>query len=346
MNSLDFSFEEKPIDAILASLDAGDTISAAELLTLLEDEDEDGTEDILLDIEQRGLVIDLSTLPRAAAMGEAALRLRREEELVKNGFDAASLDPTDPLRLYMEEVAMTPACGDPQVLAEEASHGDEGAMLRLTDVCLGGVIETAKAHVGHGVLLLDLIQEGSLGLWQAIRTWESGEFLPYADARIRFAMAKAIVLQLRENGLGQRLRTAMEDYRQMDEQLLAELGRNATLEEVAERLHMQVELAQTVQKMLENARTLAQAKKLPEPEEEEIAETQAVEDTAYFQMRQRILDLLSDLDEMQAKLLTLRYGLEGGRPLSAEETGARLNLTAEEVLRFEAEALQKLRNQK
>lgn len=346
MNSLEFSFEDRPIDALLASLGAGDAISAAELLTLLEDEDEDGTEDILQDIEARGLVIDLSTLPRASATGEAALRLRREEELVKNGFRVSALDSTDPLRLYLEEIALTPACGDPQVLAMNASRGDESAMLRLTDVCLGSVIETAKEHVGHGVLLLDLIQEGSLGLWQAIRSWEDGDFLRYADARIRFAMAKAIVLQLRENGLGQKLRTALEDYREMDEQLLSELGRNAALEEVAERLHMSVEIAQTVQKMLENARILAQAKKLPEPEEEELAETQALEDTAYFQMRQRISDLMSDLDEKQAKLLTLRYGLEGARPLSAEETGVRLGLTPEEVLRAEAEALQKLRNQK
>ena len=83
---------------------------------------------------------------------------------------------------------------------------------------------------------------------------------------------------------------------------------------------------------------------MPEPEEDEIAETQAVEDTAYFQMRQRIQDLLSELEEMDAKLLTLRYGLEGGMPLSPEEAGRKLGLTPDEVVAREAAALMKLRN--
>jgi RNA polymerase primary sigma factor len=139
------------------------------------------------------------------------------------------------------------------------------------------------------------------------------------------------------------MRTALEDYRAVDERLLAELGRNPTLEEMAENLHLSVEATASVKKMLDNARLLARAKKEPEPEEEEIAETQAVEDTAYFQMRQRIQDLLSQLDAVDAKLLTLRYGLEGGMPLSPEEAGKKLGLTPQEVLTREAGALAKLR---
>ena len=96
--------------------------------------------------------------------------------------------------------------------------------------------------------------------------------------------------------------------------------------------------------MVENARLIAQAKKQPEPEEEEIAETQAVEDTAYFQMRQRISDLLSSLSEEDAKLISLRYGLDGGMPMSPSDTGKRLGLTPDEVVAREAAALAKLRN--
>ncbi|MBQ7344717.1 MAG: hypothetical protein IJW45_01465, partial [Oscillospiraceae bacterium] len=135
----------------------------------------------------------------------------------------------------------------------------------------------------------------------------------------------------------------MEDYRAVDERLLSELGRNATLEEIALELHMTVEEAATVAKTLDSARTLAQAKKPQEPVEEDPEEQQAVEDTAYFQMRQRIAELLSGLDETDAKLLTYRFGLEGGKPLSPEETGRKLGLTAEEVVAREAAALAKLR---
>ena len=100
----------------------------------------------------------------------------------------------------------------------------------------------------------------------------------------------------------------------------------------------------TVEQMLRSARTLAQAHAEREPQEETPEDTQAVEDTAYFQSRQRILDLLSGLSEEDAKLLSLRFGLEGGLPLSPEETGNKLGLTAPEVVARETAALAKLRN--
>ena len=158
-------------------------------------------------------------------------------------------------------------------------------------------------------------------------------------------MAKAVTLQARANGVGQKMRSALEDYRAVDERLLGELGRNATIEEIAMEMHITAEEAAVVKKTLDNARLVAQAKK-PEPEEEEEKEedSQAVEDTAYFQMRQRIGELLSGLSEHDQKLLTLRFGLEGGKPLSPEETGRQLGLTPDEVVAREGAALAKLRN--
>ena len=343
MNTLDFSFEESPLEALLGTVEPGGILSASHFLAAAEGEDEDYVEDILLTMEEKQILLDISDLPHPSGTGEAALRLRKEEQLVSKGLRLSDLEETDPLRLYLEEVAMTPAAGDPQLLAERSAAGDEGAMLALTNLGLSRVIDIAKEHVGHGVLLLDLIQEGSMGLWQSIQNWRSGDFEAYSDRWIRFCMAKAVTLQARNNGVGQKLRIALEDYRAMDEQLLSELGRSATLEEIAERLHLPPESAETVRKMLENARILAQAKRQPEPEEEQEAEEQAVEDTAYFQMRQRIADLLSDLPESDARLITLRYGLEGGLPLSPEDTGKRLGLTPDEVTAREAAALMKLR---
>lgn len=344
MNDLDFSFEQSPWEAFLMTKQMGDTISAANMLTMLEGEDEQQIEDALLDLETGCMNLDISGLPKAGGMGEAALRLRQEMQFVKKGMDPKELDPSDPLRLYLEEVAETPVCGDEQLLAEKCAKGSETAMLSLTNLGLSRVIELAAGCVGYGVLLLDLIQEGSLGLWQAIRNYRSGAYAPHRDRWIRFYMAKAVTLQARANGVGQKMRTALEDYKEVDERLLGELGRNPTLEEIALELHMSVDEASSVKKMLEDARLLAQAKKPAEPEEEKEEEEQAVEDTALFQMRQRILDLLSGVSEEDQKLLTLRFGLEGGKPMSPEDAGKRLGLTPDEVVAREAAALAKLRN--
>ncbi len=343
MNDM-FTFDETPWELALRAVKPGAVFSAVRFLTLMEEETEEAIEDALLDLERLGIALDISDLPKPTGTGEAALRLRREEQLVKQGILFSALEATDPLKMYLEELASIPACGDPAVLAMEVAEGKETARERLLNVSLHRVVELAEAHVGRGVLLQDLIQEGSLGLWQAIVSFEGGDFEASGDWWIRFFLAKAITLQARANGVGQKMRAAMEDYRAVDERLLTELGRNATIEEIAEELHMSADETLAVKKTLDNARMLNQAKAEAEPEETEEEEEAHVEDTALFQMRQRIMDLLSGLNEQDAKLLTLRFGLEGGMPLSPEETGRRLGLTPEEVVAREAAALARLRN--
>ena len=345
MNDLDFSFEQSPWEAFLMSKGMGETVSAVTLLSLLEGEGEQQLEDALQDLETGCMHLDISGLPRVGGTGEAAVRLRREEQLARKGLDPMELEESDPLRLYLEEIASAPACGDENLLAENCAGGDETAMVRLTNLGLSRVVELAGEFTGYGVLLLDLIQEGSLGLWQAIRNYHRGDYASHRDRWVRFYLAKAVTLQARQSGVGQKMRTALEDYRAVDERLLGELGRNPTLEEIAEELHMKVEEADSVRKMLDDARILARAKKPPVDEDEEKeAQEQAVEDTALFRMRQRISDLLSGLPEADQKLLSLRFGLEGGKPLSPGETGRLLGLTAEEVVAKEAAALAMLRN--
>ena len=232
---------------------------------------------------------------------------------------------------------------DEKALAERAAQGDQRAAEQLMHQGLHRVVEIVPEFVGYGVLMMDLLQEGGLALWQAIQVPE-GDYLTRRDRAIRAAMAKAVTLQARANGVGQKMRQALEDYRAVDERLLAELGRNATLEEIALELHMTPEDAETVRKVLEDARLLQQA---TAPKEEEASEEeQAVEDTAYFQMRQRISELLSVLPQEDAKLLTLRFGLEKGLPMSPEDTGKALGLTVDQVLRREAKALAMLREEK
>ena len=339
MNDLDFSFEPDPWETFRMSLTMGDTVSASQILTLLEGEDGQALEDALQELETACVKLDISDLPKSGGTGDTAVRLKQEAQLVQEGLNPKNLEPNDPLRLYLEEVAAVPVCGDEQLLAETGDNPEA-----LTNLGLSRVIELAQEYVGYGVLLMDLIQEGSLGLWQAIGCYRAGAYAAHRDRWIRFYLARAVILQAHSSGIGQKMRRAMEDYRQVDERLLGELGRNPTIEEIADELHMNPEEAQTVRKMMDNARMLDKAVR-PEDEEEEPEAEQAVEDTALFQMRQRIGDLLSGLDETDAKLLSLRFGLEGGKPVSPEETGRLLGMTAQEVVAREAEALAKLRNE-
>ena len=186
-----------------------------------------------------------------------------------------------------------------------------------------------------------------MGLWQAVlRVTETQDFEWVRDWWICQYMARVVTLQARENGVGAKMRKALEDYNAADRRLLTELGRNPTLEEIALELNMTPEGAYVIQEMLRSARTVEKAKAAQEPAEETEDDTRHVEDTAYFQMRQRITELLSVLTEQEAGVLTLRFGLEGGVPLDPAKTGEKLGLTAGEVVEIEAAALGKLRQNK
>ena len=261
---------------------------------------------------------------------------------MQTGNLPAGLEENDPLRLYLEEIAQIPAAGDVAVLAQQYAQGDENAVPMLVNLMLSKVVDTAKSYMGRGVYLLDLIQEASLGLWQGIQDYTGGDFESHCMWWINQFLAGAVTLQARSAGIGHKLRQAAEDYRAVDEKLLSELGRNPTLEEIAQALHMSLEETAAVAEMLENAKLMRLAHK-PEQEQLPEEEDQAVEDTAYFQMRQRIQELLSGLSEEDAKLLSLRYGLEGGLPMKPEQVAAHLGITAEEVINREAAALSKLR---
>lgn len=342
---MEFAFELAPWEQALGALNPGDEISALRLLGLLEEEDEDTALEALDTLEQKGVKLNIADLPSLPTGGNMALRLRQEAQLVASGKLLSGLESNDPFRLYLEELAATPAAGDVNLLAQQYLEGDESAAQKLVTLSLSRVVELACSLAGRSVLLLDLIQEGSMGLWQGILHYTAGEFESHRDWWIRQYLHRAIFLQARSGDLGQKLRQGMEDYRDMDQKLLSELGRNPTLEEIAEAMHVEAEEAAVYANMMTMARTRQQVDALMEEKEPEPEDEQAVEDTAYFQMRQRITELLSTLSEADAKLLTLRFGLEGGLPMSPEEAGKKLGLTAQEVVTREANALAKLRKE-
>ncbi len=344
---MEFVFEKSPVDTLLEGL-SGDTLSGAQLLTALEGED---LEQVLEELEQRNVLPLVEDLPRYASDPETDRRLHREEKMIRQGDLLASLEEGDPLRLYLEELASIPVCGDVELLALELERipPEQREMApqcqQLTNLSLSRVVELAGEYTGRGVLLLDLIQEGSMGLWQGLASYGGEDFAPQRDRWIRFAMAKAVLLQAQAAGVGQRMRENMEDFRSVEERLLGELGRSPELSEIAQALHMTQEQAAAVGDMVANAWNMSRIKAPAQVSELPEEEDQSVENTAYFQIRSRIEELLERLEEQDRQLLSLRYGLSGGVPLSAEQTGARLGLTAREVNQREAAALALLRTE-
>lgn len=353
MNELEFTFEKSPLDDLLETLAEGQTLSAAQLLTVSEGEDEQALEDAFDRMEEQNISLDISDLETPAASERIARRLQLEEKFVREGMHLQRLEEGDPLRLFLEELAGIPACGDVVLLAQQLSEanraGTDAQQLRetLLELSLSRVVELAATYAGKGVQLLDLVQEGSMGLLQGMERFcgEGSTFEASRDRWIRMNMEKMILYQAQAAGVGQKLRRLMEDYRSVDEKLLAELGRNPEPEELAQGLHLSVQETLQIAQLVDNTRQMHRTV-TPEPEDLPQEEDQAVEDTAYFQMRQRISELLSMLTGEDARLLTLRYGLEGGLPMKPQQVAQRLGITAEEVVAREAAALSKLRTTK
>ena len=343
MNQWDYSFEPSPWEATLDTLRSGSVLSAARFLTMMESEQEDAVEAACDILDDRDVLLDISDLPSFFGDGDIAIRLNWEASLAKEGRLPQGLEENDPLRLYLEEIARIPVCGDVQMLSHSLLAGDEDSGKKILDLMLGQVVAQACSLAGRGVLLLDLIQEGSLALWQAILDYSGGDLEAYCVRQIQKAMAKLLTLQARSAGVGQKMRQAMEDYRSVDERLLGDLGRNPTLEEIAQALHMTPEATASVAEMINSARLVSRVNKQSEEPAITPEDEQAVEDTAYFQTRQRIQELLSALSKQEAEILTLRFGLEGGLPLSLEDTGKKLRMTPDEVMKLETAALAKLR---
>ena len=340
---IDVTFERSPWEICADSLKQGQTLSVMRFLSLLDREDEQMVEEAFDVLREKHITLDITELPLNYGSGELEQQLRREEALVKSGNLLENLAEGEPLKAYLEELAGIPVAGDPEVLALAYAGGDEAAAQRLSELCMSRVVQVAKEFTGRGVLLLDLIQEGSLGLWEGILAYTQGEFLPHADWWIRQGMIRAVVMQSRSGGVLDSMRRNMEAFREADQRLLTELGRNPTLEEIALELGISPEEAEVLQDLIRSAREMEKVTRVPEKNEEE--EEEAVEDTAAFKARQRVLDMLSGLTEQEAKVVTLRFGLDNGKPLTAQETGLKLGMTADEVVALEAAALIKMRKE-
>ena len=343
MSEYVFESAFSPWEMALSKMKRGSVLPATRFLSLLEQDQSVEAESAAMDLEEMEILLDVSGLPKLTASGKTDARLILEEKGYREGNLIQNLEGNDPLRLTLEQIRQIKPPADVEALAAKAASGDERAMEQLTNGSLPLVYTLAGEYIGHGVLLVDLIQEGSLGLWQAVMNYREGSFTEHCSRWIRQAMARAVTLQAHANGVGSHMAKAMERYRRADRELLIQLGRNPGEEEIALEMGISPEEATLIGKMIREAESMERVRQANAPKEPEPEDEQAVEDTAYFQSRQRINEMLSDLSEMDANILTMRFGLDGKAPLSAAQVGEKLGLTAQEVTSREAQALASLR---
>ena len=283
--------------------------------------------------------------------------LREDDEIDVEKIDLSvpeGVSVEDPVRMYLKEIGKVPLLtADEEVeLARRMAEGDESAKKRLAEANLRLVVSIAKRYVGRGMLFLDLIQEGNLGLIKAVEKfdYEKGfKFSTYATWWIRQAITRAIADQARTIRIPVHMVETINKVSRVSRQLLQELGREPQPEEIAEVMDLSVERVREIMKIAQDPVSL----ETPIGEEEDSHlgdfiqdENVAVPADAATQtiLKEQLNEVLETLTEREQKVLKLRFGLEDGRARTLEEVGKEFDVTRERIRQIEAKALRKLRH--
>ena len=260
----------------------------------------------------------------------------------------------DPVRMYLKEIGKVPLLSpDEEIeLAKKIELGDEAAKKKLAEANLRLVVSIAKRYVGRGMQLLDLIQEGNLGLIKAVEKFDyrkGYKFSTYATWWIRQAITRAIADQARTIRIPVHMVETINRLVRTQRQLVQKLGREATPEELAKELDMPVDRVREIMKISQDPVSL----ETPIGEEEDSHLGDFIQDdnvevpadaATYTLLHEQLLEVLSTLTEREQKVLRLRFGLDDGRPRTLEEVGRQFNVTRERIRQIEAKALRKLRH--
>lgn len=260
----------------------------------------------------------------------------------------------DPVRMYLKEIGKVAllTANEEVELAKRMQDGDEEAKKRLAEANLRLVVSIAKRYVGRGMLFLDLIQEGNLGLIKAVEKFDytkGFKFSTYATWWIRQAITRAIADQARTIRIPVHMVETINKLIRIKRQLLQELGRDATPEEIALEMEMEPEKVREILKIAQEPVSL----ETPIGEEEDSHlgdfipddEVQAPSDVATFTLlREQLSNVLHTLTDREQKVLRLRFGLDDGRARTLEEVGKEFDVTRERIRQIEAKALRKLRH--
>ena len=317
--------------------------------------DDDKTEKVFEYLENKGIV---AMVPESDTEDDIILDVEdepTEEELENIEMavpDGVSIE--DPVRMYLKEIGKVPllTAEEEKELAMKMEAGDMEAKKRLAEANLRLVVSIAKRYVGRGMLFLDLIQEGNLGLIKAVEKFDyrkGYKFSTYATWWISQAITRAIADQARTIRIPVHMVETINKLIRVQRQLLQELGREPYPEEIAEKMGLPVERVREIQKISQEPVSL----ETPIGEEEDSHLGDFIQDdnvpvpaeaAAFTLLKEQLVEVLGTLTEREQKVLCLRFGLEDGRARTLEEVGKEFDVTRERIRQIEAKALRKLRH--
>ena len=283
------------------------------------------------------------------------------EEAIETDFDTdfeagltKGIAVDDPVRMYLKEIGKVPllTAEEEVELAKRMGEGDEEAKKRLCEANLRLVVSIAKRYVGRGMLFLDLIQEGNLGLIKAVDKFDytkGYKFSTYATWWIRQAITRSIADQARTIRIPVHMVETINKLIRVSRQLLQEKGREPLPEEIAQEMGLSVEKVREIQKVAQEPVSLETP--IGEEEDSHLGDfipdedvPQPVEAAAFSMLKEQLVEVLDTLTDREQKVLKLRFGLEDGRARTLEEVGKEFEVTRERIRQIEAKALRKLRH--
>ncbi|MBE7085200.1 MAG: RNA polymerase sigma factor RpoD [Clostridiales bacterium] len=290
------------------------------------------------------------------SLGEAGIQIvdedKRDQELFEQALSDIGLD--DPVKMYLKDIGRVPLLSaDEEVeLARRMQENDEAAKKRLSEANLRLVVSIAKRYVGRGMLFLDLIQEGNLGLMKAVEKFDyqkGFKFSTYATWWIRQSITRAIADQARTIRIPVHMVETINKLTRVQRLLLQELGREPTPAEIAEKMGVTEDRVHEIIKIAQDPVSL----ETPIGEEEDSHLGDFIEDektttpsdsVAFSMLKEQLLGVLDTLTPREQKVLRLRYGIDDGKSRTLEEVGKVFNVTRERIRQIEAKALRKLRH--